>query len=558
MTEMLTVISLIFIAAGPFVLLANRFRIPTVPLLIAAGVAIGGFVDEQLTLELARYGIALLVFVFGARIPFDAVRVVLQDSELVAFGQILVIGFAGLVLGVILGIPLDQAVFVGIAAAFSSTIVASANIHANIRNNLVRGRLAQSIHYVQDIVAIAIVLIIGAEAFTIEGIAVELGAGVILLLLAALVYRYLFTRLEAITDGSDEPMLIAIIGLLVAFMWAAEFLAVSIVVGAFAAGLAVHHDPVEHLGIFNGLESIKDFFAAIFFVTVGALITFPSSEVLLIALFIIVLTAIVKPMVTIALLIYRGYEARSATLTSINLDQVSEFSLIIAIEALFLGLLFPTMFEAIILAAAVTMVTSTFTQDREEAIYRTLADSGLIVGQHDMIDRHSNVPAGLSDHVIVVGYGRQGQHLTRYLEDLGRRYVIIENDPGLLGTVQTDCEACVFGDAMERYTWEKASVQQAELVISTVESVPVTHRILSIHPEPDVIVRATDSEQVEGFLARGARYVYVNDTLAGRQLIEYIEAIENEELSREELRERHRGELDQSQRRISGVRFLHG
>ena len=60
MSELLTTISLIFIIAGPFLLIGNRFDLPTVPFLIIAGIIAGFVVDEVLTIELARYGIALV------------------------------------------------------------------------------------------------------------------------------------------------------------------------------------------------------------------------------------------------------------------------------------------------------------------------------------------------------------------------------------------------------------------------------------------------------------------------------------------------------------------
>ncbi len=107
--------------------------------------------------------------------------------------------------------------------------------------------------------------------------------------------------------------------------------------------------------MFNGIQSIRDFFVAIFFVTIGALVVVPfvelgglspSRRALVAGL--VVLTAVVKPAVTTAILIARGYEARSATLASLNTDQVSEFALIIVIQALTLEALSPAIFDAII------------------------------------------------------------------------------------------------------------------------------------------------------------------------------------------------------------------
>lgn len=238
-----------------------------------------------------------------------------------------------------------------------------------------------------------------------------------------------------------------------------------------------------------------------------------------------VLTALVKPAVTTAILLWEGYEPRSATLTSLGLDQVSEFSLIIAIEALVLGLLSQSVFDAIILAAAVTMVTSSFSRRYDETIYRALADRGLYAQRSGKLAAWSNVPADLDDHVVIVGYGRQGRRLVETCEAVGQEYVV-ENDPALLDALETDCEAHVFGDAMERLTWERAHVQRARLVVSMADSEPVSRRLLAFEFAADVVVRASETSTAL-------------DLLAGERLVEYIEALLDGNRTPAQLREEH-------------------
>ncbi|MFP8957013.1 cation:proton antiporter [Natrialbaceae archaeon A-CW3] len=545
MSELLTTISLIFIIAGPFLLIANRYRLPTIPFLIIAGVVGGFFIDETLTLELARYGIALLVFTFGVRINPTSFRPVLRDSEIAAFGQILVVGGLGFALGLLFGISTGEAIFLGIAVAFSSTIVGTALLESELRKNLLRARLAQTIQFIQDLLAIVILLLLGAGTLAVEPIATQFGFGIALLILALLTHKYLFETLGQLAGESDELLIISVVSLLVVFLAASELVGVSIVVGAFAAGLAVGHDPVEHLGLFNGVFSIRDFFVAIFFVTIGALVVVPfielgwaaSIEKLLLVTCLVVLTAVVKPLVTTAILLYNGYEARSSTLTSLSIDQVSEFALIIAIEALILGLLTQNVFDAIILAAAVTMITSSLSQHYNERIYRSLATHGLMPESHKKIDELSNITEGCVDHIIIVGYGRNGQQLTETCNEQDQPYVVIENDPALFDAISSDCDAYVFGDAMEEYTWEKANVTDARLVISTVNSDPVSYRLLSFEFDVDVILRSDNVETALDFFDDGAIYVSVSEFLASEQLIQHLQELFDGDLTPAQIRE---------------------
>ncbi len=547
MTELLTTLALVFILAGPFIALSHRLDVPLAGMLIIAGVLVAPFIDEIQTLELARWGIALLVFVFGARTRFRNVRMLLRDSEIVAIAQTFVMGSIGIGIGLLAQVPLDQAIILGVAAALSSTMVGTSYLRADIREKLVHGRLAASIHYVQDLIAIGFVLVLGAEVFTAESVLIEFGFGIAFLGLAVLVNRFGFPILERLAGDSDETMLIGIIAILAGFLGAAEYLEVSIVVGAFAAGLCVRYEPVRHMGLFNALESIRDFFLAIFFVTIGALVSVPDETVLGLALVLGVLTAVVKPLVTFALLILEGYEARSATLTSLSLDQVSEFALIIAIEAALIDAIIREVYEAIILAAAATMITSGLTQRYGDRIFSYLSDRWTMPGESRRLDELSTVSPDVRDHVIVVGFGRQGSRVLDRLEGMGHPAVVIENDPTLLESLRSDCEACVFGDAMNRVTWRKARLETATLVVSTVDSARVSRRILSIANDTDVIVRAENSRVAEDLLDLGATYAYVDDTLAAHQLVEYLQALNAGEVGPDELRSRAIGDLDMTE-----------
>jgi len=536
MTELLTTISVIFIVAGPFLLLANYLRLPTAPALIVAGLAVGPFVDPELKLEIARLGIALLVFTFAARIQTTDAQTVVADSEIVAIGQLAVLGALGFAAGLLLGLPSEQAIYLGIAAAISSSIAGS-TLFLPGTPDPIHDRLSESIHSIQDFTALFLLLVVSGGVFALDPIANQLGYGVMLLLAAIAINRYLYDLLGRVSGGSTESMLIATVALLLLFLGAAEFVGVSIVAGAFAAGVAVQYDPVEYSGVINGLDSINDFFAAIFFITVGSLVTFSTLDVIGMSLVLVLLTAIVKPAVTIGVLMHKGYERRTATLTGFNLDQVGEFALIIAIEALVLGLLLPSIFEAIILAAAITLTTSSFTRYYDEEIYHFLTNHGLLGRHGKTVERWSSAPDDLTDHIVIVGYGRHGRRLVETCEEYGQPYVVIESDPAQIESLRTDCQAYVFGDVIEEKTVEKARLTDARLVISTVDTRPVNEHIVSFTDRVDVIVRTKDRMSATEFLDKGALYVSVSDLLAADRLEDKFEALLDGMYDREELRD---------------------
>jgi monovalent cation:H+ antiporter-2, CPA2 family len=270
----------------------------------------------------------------------------------------------------------------------------------------------------------------------------------------------------------------------------------------------------------------------------------PFVPVATIALGLVILTVVIKPIVIGVLLVYNGYDRRSATATGLNLDHVSEFSVIVAIEALVLGLLIEPVFEAIILAAAVSMILSNLTHTYDEEIYGIMASRGWLGQPYHDVDDWNSAPDNISDHVVIVGYGRQGRRLVEFCEEVDQPYVVIENNPQALPDLRAECEAYVFGDAIEPETADVSNLESARLVISTAESKSLTEYFLSYADTVDVIVRTRELPMAADLIERGATYVIVPDLLAADQLADSLGALLNGEYDPDELRAKSMSELN--------------
>ncbi|GEM_PF-244037 len=592
MTEvaLLTALAILFVIAGPLLVLAKAVQLSVIPALILTGLFVGqlNLIDEGILLELARLGIAFLVFTFSVQIQTERVRTVVSDTEIVSIVQALVVGSLGIGFALVVGFALEielladvgfaepltlqQALFVGVAAALSSTIVGTA-LFAAPKSDIVHDYLSSEIDSFNDLLAVLILLVVSAGTFALEPVATQLGYGVMLIAAAIIVNRYLFGIVDRLAKGSDESMLVSIVALLIVFLAAAELLETSIVVGAFAAGIAIRDSPVEYSEVFNGLTSIREFFVAIFFATVGTLVSLPSPiavsadpaaalepfvPIAAIAFGLVVLTVVIKPVVTVALLVYSGYDRRSALITGLDMDHVGEFSVIVAIEALVLGLLIEPVFEAIILAAAVSMILSNLTHVYDEQIFRFLVGRGWLGQPYHDVDDWNRVPAGISDHIVIVGYGRQGRRIVSFCEAHGIPYVVIENNPDVLDDLRADCSAYVFGDTIEAETAAVSKLEDARLVISTVDSKPLTDYLLSYTDSVDVIVRTRELPMAAELIERGATYVTVPDLLAADQLAGDLEGLLNGTYTPDDLRNvskhKHSRHLASSSNRIDGQR----
>ncbi len=541
MSELIEPLAIIFITAAILLLIATRYPVPAVPLYILVGLGISPLIAPGITLELAQLGIAFLVFVFGVHAEPNRFLSVARDSEHVAAVQILVVGATGFAIALLLGLDQLSAAYFATAAALSSSLVGRELAEGDIRLNLIHGRLTESIHFVQDLFAVGIILVLGAATFTLDGVALQLGYGVMMLAAAILIRVYLFDLFVRLSGDSDELIMLTGIGLLIGFLALAEFLELSIVIGAFAAGLSITQEFEYNLALLSALESIENFFTAIFFVTLGSLVVAPSVEVLALAGMLIVGIVFVKPIVTIWVLVQEGYDTRTAALTSFSLDQISEFSLILAITGLLAGQISQSLFDAILVAAAATMITSTVTYTYEDTLYRLLERTGIFGDTAKKTRERSALPdEPLENHVIVVGYGKLGSSVVTVCRELDKPVIVVENDPDRYELAREYHDICVFGDAMSDSVWGFLNAESADLIVSTPPQQRLSEYVLSIETDADVILRADDTATAVELIDAGATYVNVSDFLASEQFGETLERLLTDDSAPETLRAENR------------------
>lgn len=545
--EVIGSLTTIFVLAAVLLLVANRYSLPVIPFYLIAGVLAGFVIAEEQLLDLAQWGIAFLVFLFGVEFESREVKRVGIDSVIGTAVQLVLTG--GLVFGVAIGLGLDglNALYLALAAALSSSLVSLDNDETGERPNVTFERLSESIHFIEDLVAIVVILCLSAFVYSAEPAIEQIAVGIGLVVSGLAVRHFLFERIAALADDTEIMMLVGV-SLIIGFIALSELAGISIVVGAFAAGIAIAREYPYTIGMIDTLEDLHDFFAPIFFLTLGALVSIPTIQTGLYALVLLVSVLVINPMITAFTLMKRGYDPRTATLTGLNLDQVSEFSLIIAIGAVGAGTIEGALFEAIVLAAVLTMIVSAYTYQYGEEIHHALAERGLFALVQS-VDERSHVDDDLADHVIIVGYGTEGREVARACEEAGQEFVVCENDPVLTEGIEAEVDNYAIGDVMGERIWDVANADRAALIVSTVIQEERSARILDLESEADVIARATDERSARTLFRRGALYVGIPDLLAAEKLASQVKTVlEADERHREELKERSREKIESAQR----------
>ncbi|MFB6114841.1 MAG: cation:proton antiporter [Candidatus Nanohalobium sp.] len=536
MSEILLLLTAVFVSSSVLIFLLDRYSHPYLPAYIGAGLIVGYFIEPTSFYSIAEIGIAFLVFIFGLKLEPERLKSVARESQAMTTVQVSIVALSTYTTGLLIGLDMLDAIYISIAASLSSSLIGMQLVNKEIEIELLHGRLAESTQLVQDLIAITAVIALNSIYSNSNTIIIHALLGVGLLAAAGLIRRYVFSWIAEGIDEDRELMVLTSLSFLTGFIAISQYLGLSTVVGAFAAGIAISKFPYN-IEVVDTMEPLKDFFSVLFFVSIGALIVFPSLKTVIIAAVLLFFSQLVKPAVAVTVLVKQGYDKRTAHLTGANIDQISEFALIIAIQAFISGLLSQDAFQGIILAASASFLISSYTSRHGEKIHEKLKWFEPFPPSNKKIKEKSSVE-GLEDHVVLVGYDTQGKIIAEALKDEGAEFVVIENNPDKINEAQENEDNYVFGDAMDDSTWEKASYRDASMIVSTVPLEKTSEKIVDLETDADKIVR-TDSMWNASEYVKDTAYVEVPDLLASERLADHIHGVLEDPNYREELRRRN-------------------
>lgn len=538
MSELITTLTVLFGVTSLALAAAKKFNQPVIPTYILAGIIAGLFIEESQILELAQLGIAFLVFVFGLKFDPERLKSVAKESQAATTMQVAVVGVSSYVTAVFLGFTSLDAIYFSIAASLSSSLIGLDLIEREVQLDLIHGRLAESIHLIQDIIALVMATILINQILTPASILTSLAYASAIVIFALVARKWIYPFVIKQAEGSTEIVMLTGLTLLISYALVAENLGVSIIVGSFAAGLTAAKFPYNSEMV-DTLGPVKDFFSIIFFTALGALLNFPTIEVFMTSFVLVVFTNIIKPGVTVVPLLQQGYDSRTSYLTSFSIDQVSEFALIIAIQGYTLGRISNTMFESIILATTASMIISAYTSRNKDLLYEKFSALQVLDSTDRKIEEKRSIEDGIKDHIIVVGYDIQGKNIAENLNEIDQSFVVIENDPERILELQKREENYIYGDVMHDEVRQKARADKAQLIVSTVPLIQISRKILDLETEAEKMLRSENIEEAAELMDQGAYYVSVEDILSSEVITEHVIGVIKDPSYRDELRRKN-------------------
>jgi len=553
-------IALMILVATFFAFISHFLKQPNLLGYILAGIILGPvglnlIPNTNEILTLSELGIAFLLFGAGIEISFERLR----GIGLVAFanGTLQIILTILISLVAILNFHLDfySSIYLAVAVSFSSTTIVLKVLSDNFELNTLHGRLIIGILIVQDIAAIILLsllgnLSIGLSAAHITSLIAKAG---LLFLIGYLLNKLVFPKLLKAAEKSQELLFLTAISTLFFFMGLAYDLGFSIAIGALIGGISLSLLQFE-TEINGKIRTLRDFFAIIFFVSLGMQISLNlSPQIMQLLAVIILLTMIIKPIILTLIHLTMGYGGRTSLTTGIGLGQMSEFSFIIAVQGVSLGLLSQELFTAVTIPIILTIALTPYLFKYDNDLYLFLVKTKKRFNIPNMPFIRRRVPktkkikqTELKNHVILIGAHRMGQELIKELHKK-HKLVIIDYDPEVIKKLVKKGYNCIYGDVYNDFILEKAKAHKAKLAVLTIPDdkiiLAVIAKLKKMNPKIKIFTRANFTEDAIKFYEAGANAVIMPEVIAGQKMIKKIDLLVKDDKKIQELSKEHLKQL---------------
>ena len=333
---------LIFTGAAVFASVALYTRQPLIIAYIVLGTVMGPFglsmvTDVQLLADIAHVGIIFLLFLLGLDMQPQALWTTLRKSTVVAvISSAFFLGF-GFGVAILFGFTQFDALIIGAAMMFSSTIIGIKLLPTTVLHHRHIGDLMIGLLLLQDLLAIVVLMLLLDAAETTNsnapGILQILLSLPLLLGAALLMVSYVLLPLITRFDRFHEYIFLLAIGWCLGLAEAASVLGLSGEIGAFIAGITIATSPISQYIAVN-LKPLRDFFLVLFFFSVGARFNIGMLGTVLLPAAVLALGVLALKPVTYRFLLKGVSEKRTlAWDLGFRLGQASEFSLLIAYVA---------------------------------------------------------------------------------------------------------------------------------------------------------------------------------------------------------------------------------
>lgn len=521
-------IILILALSTGVVLVCQKLRIPSIIGFLITGALAGphgfGLVHAAHEVEMmAEIGIIFLLFTIGIEFSFEHLLQIKRSVLLGGATQVcltILLAAAGLYA---LGQPASVSIFAGCMLALSSTAIVLKLMQQRQEMDSPHGKNVLGILIFQDIVIVPMMLLTPLIAGQADNVAMALlflalkSVGVGLAVVFA--SKWLMPKLlfQVVRTRNSELFLLSIIATCLVVAWLTSVIGLSLSLGAFLAGLIISESEYSHQAMSNILP-FRDIFISFFFVSVGMLLNgsfFLAHWPLILA--VTVGVVLLKLLTACAAAAVMGYPLRTVLLTGLALCQVGEFAFVLSKTGMAYNLLQEDHYQLFLAVSILTMaLTPLFIAiaPRTSQMVTQLPMAKRLRGTRHLvpeIEAENSHEGELSNHLIIIGFGLNGQNLALAARNTHIPYVVVETNAETVKTKKAQGEPIHYGDATQPVILEHLAIKRARVAVVAISDARatelITQTIRKLNPKIHLIVRTRFVKEVPLLYQFGADIV---------------------------------------------------
>ena len=535
---------------------AVRLKLPALVGYLIAGIIVGpstpGFVaDVGLAGQLAEIGVMLLMFGVGLHFSIDDL---LSVRKIALPGAVVQIGVAttlGTLVAVAWGWGVGAGVVFGLALSVASTVVLLRGLETRGVLESVNGKIAVGWLVVEDLVMVLVLVMLpalssldfdaavagagGGHVDLLSTLLYTLGQVAVFVALMLVVGRRLFPWLlwQVARTGSRELFTLCVIAAAVGIAYgSAALFGVSFALGAFFAGMVLRESDLSYRAAAESLP-LRDAFSVLFFISVGML--FEPAVVMDEPIHLIVVIAIImlgKSIAAFLLVLAFRYPLNTALTVSASLAQIGEFSFILVGLGVALKVL-PAEGQSLVLAGALISIAL------NPLVFKAIAPVEAWIRARPRLTRMLERPGDplaelpitvesrhVTNHVVVVGYGRVGRRIGEALAAQGLGFVVAEQNRELVAKLRERGHHAVAGDASEPAVLIQAHVARARMLVIAIPDTFHVRQMIQIartlNPDIEIVVRTHSEEDATLLRSENAGTVFLGEHELAMAMTRYV------------------------------------
>jgi CPA2 family monovalent cation:H+ antiporter-2 len=534
---------------------AQRLRVSPLVGYLIAGIVVGpytpGFIaDQAMASALAEIGVILLMFGVGLHFSLNSLLAVKNIALPGAIAQMSVATLLGMGLARLSGWPIEAGFIFGLALAVPSTVVMTRTLQDRRLLETNRGRIAVGWLVVEDLIMVLVLVLIppltelmsnaaGVDTSEISPwqrrdilttFAITFGQVAAFIAVMLVVGRRVIPWIlhYVAHTGSRELFRLSVLAIALGVAYgAAELFDVSFALGAFFAGMILSESALSQRAAQEALP-LRDAFAVLFFVSVGMLfdpMILVSHPVAVAATILIIVVG--KSAVGYGIVRLFRHPNSTALLISASRAQIGEFSFILAGLGVGLAVL-PETGRDLILAGA---IISILLNPLAFAVLDRLSPHGEVAKPEAAAEPAPAPPpsrepiprTSLTDHVVLVGYGRVGRVVGAAFAQASVPLLVIESDAAVVARLNAQRIKTITGNGADPEVVGAANFAAARCLVVAIpdafEAGQAVEQARAANGALRIIARAHSEEEIAHLQKHGASIVIMGEHLIANAMI---------------------------------------